>query len=234
MVRSVASMVDEQVYRWGQGAKSSRRPCVAISHLTGSDGLELGRRVADRLSYGFFDRAIVDGIVHDQAVQQRLVRAVDEHVRSLIDRYLLDAFRTQRFGESDYLRSLVRVVRTLGQLGDAVLLGRGSAFILSKREALRVLVVAPTPLRVERFAKAHGLDHAAAAVRLEREDADRSEFIHHHFGVRQDDPSSYELAVNTGSLPLDVAANLVVEALRGAFPAGLPADALGGAVRKGS
>lgn len=231
MVRPVASMVDEQVHRWVQAQRgaSPRRPCVAISHLPGSDGHVLGRRVADRLSCGFFDREIVDEIVRDEGVQERLVGDVDEHVRSLIDRYLLDPFRAQRFGESDYLRSLVRVVQTLGQRGDAVVLGRGSAFILSERQALRVLVVAPTPLRVERFAKARGLDHAAAAARLEREDADRSAFIRHHFGVRQDDPSLYQLALNTGSLPLDVAADLVVEALRGAFPAGLPADAPGGA-----
>ena len=103
--------------------------------------------------------------------------------------------------------------------GMAVILGRGAPFILPPEQALRVLVVAPTPARVERLVKAHGLSTEEAARRLEQEDQDRLAFLRHQFGVEPDDPRLYDLVVNTGTLSIDAAAALVVEALRRRFPA---------------
>ncbi|HTY16726.1 MAG TPA: cytidylate kinase-like family protein [Myxococcota bacterium] len=203
-----------------------RRPCVAISHFPSSGGHAVGRRVADLLGYGFFDREIIDQIVRDEGVQQRLVRELDEHVRSAIDRYLLDAFRGGNFTESDYLKSVIRVLQALGHEGAAVVLGRGAPFVLSGRQALRVLVVAPTPQRIDRLAQKLSLDLVPAAKRLEQDESNRREFLRHHFGIdRQDDPMLYDLVVNTGGLSVDVAADLVADAVRRRFPQERSAEA---------
>ena len=74
-------------------------------------------------------------------------------MRGTIERYLVDAFRGARFTESDYLRHLVRTVAALGERGAAVILGRGSVFILPPERALRVFLVAPREHRLERIAK---------------------------------------------------------------------------------
>ena len=192
--------------------------CVALSHVPGAAAEAVGRLVARRLGYAFFDREIVEAIAHDSGTQRRMVAALDEHVRGVIDRYLLDAFRGRGFAEDDYLKGVLRVVGLLGQRGRAVVLGRGAAAILTPRQALRVLVVAPREVRIDRLAREGGLDRDAAAERLDRQEADRAEFLRHHFGVRQEDPTRYELVVNTGSLSLELAAELVVEGLRGQFP----------------
>lgn len=220
MARSPAAIVEQQVGRWrqAQGAASAPGACVALSHLPGAGAVELGRRVAEQLGYGFFDREIVEAITQDSGTQARLVGEVDEHVRSVIDRYLVDFFRGRGFGEDEYLRAVVRVVQTLAHRGGAVLLGRGATAILTPRQALRVLVVAPREVRLERFARERGLERGAAEAQLDRQEADRAEFIRHHFGIRQDDPARYELVVNTGTLSLDLAARLVIDALCGQFP----------------
>ena len=129
MVRSVEAMVSEQVARWRQEEVvdgPGRGACVAFSHLPGSGAAELGRRVAERLGYGFFDREIVESIARDSGAQLRLVGELDEHVRSMIDRYVVDVFRGRSFAEDDYLKSVGRVFATLAKCGRAVLLGRGA------------------------------------------------------------------------------------------------------------
>jgi cytidylate kinase len=221
--RSADALVDQQIRRWQlqqRGGSVARRgsPCVAISRLHGSGGAEVGRRVAERLGFGFFDREIVNHIAREEGVQRWLVEDVDEHVRTAIDRWVLDAFRTRRFSESDYLRGVVRAVGTLAERGGAVVLGRGAPFLLPSDRALRVLVVAPKPARVERFGKEQACTPEQAAERLVRKDAERREFLARSFDVDPDDPTLYDLVVNTATLGTEAAADLIVVALRGRFP----------------
>jgi cytidylate kinase len=182
--------------------------------LPGSGAEELGHCLAEKLDYGFFGIEIVDQIAREAGVQRHLVAGLDEQERSLIDRHFSDVFRPERFTQSDYLRHLVRVVVTLGGRGMAVILGRGSPFILSGERALRVLVVAPRSARIRRLAQVEGTSEEEAARRLSEAEAERREFLEHHFQVNPDDPTLYELVVNTEMLGIEGAAEVVVDAHR--------------------
>jgi cytidylate kinase len=219
---SIEDIVDRQMRRWDYEQRQApipKAPCVAISRQRGSGGAELGRRVAERLDYGFFDREIVEQVAREAKVQRGLVAGLDEHVRSTIDRYVMDAFLLRSFKESDYLRRLVHVVATLGERGHAVILGRGATFILPADQALRVRVVAPRALRVERVAERRKLAPEQAAEEVDRKDAQQRAFLTHDFGVDPEDPTLYDLVVNTGTLGVEAAADLVVAALERRFPA---------------
>jgi len=215
------ALIERQVRRWELTRQAAPRPiarCVAVSRMPGAGGGELARRLAERLDYGLFDRELVDAVASQAGVQARLVEGVDERVRSLIERVVADAFRTGTFAESDYLREVVRTVRTLAERGHAVILGRGAAQILSAQEALRVRVVASRAVRVERRAKARGIPAEEAARQIDAEEARRREFVRHDFGLDSDDASLYDLVLNTGTLSMETAVELVVEALRRQFP----------------
>ena len=219
-LRSLEEIVQQQGRRWEILADAGRRAahpatprCVALSRLPESGAEELGRRVAEELDYGFFGIEIVDQIAREAGIRRQLVAGVDEHVRTGIDRYVTDSFSSGAFTESDYLRAVVHTVHTLSERGMAVILGRGSPFILTAEQALRVLVVADRAERVERLAARDRLGRAEAEQRLAERETDRREFLRHHFGVDPDDPRLYDLVVNTGSLGLDCAATIVLEAL---------------------
>jgi cytidylate kinase len=219
--RGLDALVQHQIQRWQleQGRRApGPAPCVAVSHMHGSGARDVARLVAQRLGFGFFDREIVDQIAREEGTQRWLVEDVDEHVRTAIDRFVLDAFRGRRFSESDYLHGLLRVVGTLSERGGAVILGRGSTFALPLDRTLRVFVVAPRKVRVERWAKEHGYGPEEEAERLARRDAERREFLARNFDVDPDDPTHFDLVVNTATLTVEGAAELVVAALRQRFP----------------
>jgi cytidylate kinase len=179
----------------------------------------VGQLVARWLDYGFFGQSLVDEIARDVGVEHWMVKGLDEHVRSAIDRFVADAFTHREFTEDDYLWHVSRTVATLGRRGSAVVVGRGAAFLLSREEALRVLIVAPRDARVERYAAVKDLPPERAAEVLTRAEEQRAEFAATQFGVRQDDPLLYDLVLNTGTLSAEAAARLVVDALRRRFPA---------------
>jgi cytidylate kinase len=192
---------------------------VALSRLPGSGADELGRSLAERLGYGFFDIELVECIARDAGVQRELVAGMDERVRGRFEA-VLDGLmnRHARFGQSAYLRRLVGVIAALGEGGSAVIVGRGSPYLLGPERALRVLVVAPAADRIERFAKRHDLALGEAETRLAREDAERRRFVERCFGVDPDDASLYDLAVNTGSYGIAGCVDLVQGALVHRFP----------------
>jgi cytidylate kinase len=219
-------LINRQVRRWSLqhpvALAEAPSPCVALSRLRGSGGVEIGRRVAEWLDYGFFDKEIVDWIAREEGIQRQLVEGLDERIRSGIERYVTDAFQTHAFNESDYLRDVVRIVAILGRRGMAVVAGRGAPFILPAERALRVLVIAPLELRAQRLAGFGGLGVDEALEVLRQEDAEREAFYRSQFGVEQSDPLLYDLVVNTGTLSVEAGARLVVDALRSRFP---PAEA---------
>jgi cytidylate kinase len=220
--RSLDALVAYQVQRWTL-QEQRRAPdgpllCIAMSRLPASGAEEVGKSVAERLGFGFFGIEIVDQIARERGIQRDLVEGVDERLRSTIDRWVIDSFRRRRFNESDYLRGVVRTIATLGERGLAVILGRGSPFILSEERTLRVLVVAPRTWRIARRAEESGISVAKATERVESDDEDRQHFLRTDFKVDPDDPSHYDLVVNTARLGIDGAAELIVEALRRTFP----------------
>lgn len=225
MVRSVEELANREMRRWELTRRSASseppRPCIAISRYPGAGAAALGQRVAETLDYAFFGIELVDWIARRTGLARQLIAGVDERIRNTIDRSITDTFRRERFTESDYLRQVVSTITTLGERGSAVILGRGSPFILPPERALRVFVVAPREQRVEQLAKQHAFSVEDAEKALDREDGSRREFLEHHFGRDPDDPTHYDLMLNLGTLSKDAAAALLVDAMLVRFPATL-------------
>jgi cytidylate kinase len=213
---TLEELVERQARRWEIQQRTSAPPpslsCIALSRFPHSGAAELARSVAEKLDFGLFGIEIVDWIARARGIDRALVAELDERVRSTIDRYVLDSFHERRFSESQYLRSVVRTIVTLGERGMSVILGRGAPFVLGPKKALRVLVVAPFERRLEKLAKRESLSSVEAKLRLETEDERRQNFLA-QFGVEPNDPSLYDLVVNTDSLGHDAAVTLVIDAL---------------------
>jgi cytidylate kinase len=222
-IRSLEGLVATQVLRWQdeeRRRKSARRaPCVALSRLPGSGAAEVGTQVATALGYGFFGIEIVDHIARENRVQRELVADLDERAHAGIERWVSETFRRHAFDENDYLREVVRTLGTLSERGQAVVVGRGSPYVMPAERTLRVLVVAPRAARIERFAKSRELSPSDAERALVREEAERLEFLRRHFRIEPNDASLYDVAVNTGALGIEGAAELVLAAFRTKFGA---------------
>jgi cytidylate kinase len=218
LTRRIDTMLHHQLARWEEASRRvDRRPPIAVASLPGSGGEELGRRVADRLGFACFGREMVDQIAERRGIPEEVLHALDQRVRNAVDRYFTDAFQGQRFAEDDFLKEVERFVVPLARRGSAVFVGRGTAFLLAREGALRVLAVAPEAARLERFARERGLPAQAAAEALRIEDGARSGFIRLHFQERLDDPGAYDLALNVATLGLDEAAAAVVDVYRRRF-----------------
>ncbi len=82
--------------------------------------------------------------------------------------------------------------------GSAVFLGRAADLILPRTTGLRVRLVAPLDMRIQSYARVHGLSQEQARTEIETVEAERRAFVHKHFGVDVADPVRSDLVINTG------------------------------------
>jgi hypothetical protein len=222
--RSVDAIVESQVQRWlGERARnpatpSDPAPVVALSREYGARGAAVGRIVAERLGFSFWNRELLAAIAKHAHTDAATMAPFDEHHRSV----LIDAVggmmpRAQTVGLTDYARELTTVVRDLVLRGSAVLVGRGLTFLIDPSRVLRVRVVCPLEDRVRGVAEREKLSLDQARAVVEEADRDRRAFIRDLYGKESDDPTAYELVINTGTLSLEAAAAVVVAGYKGRF-----------------
>src|SRR3990172_695689 len=114
-----------------------------------------------------------------------------------------------------YMKTVTAIIRELGDRGNIVVLGRGSQMILRDLPgALHVLTLAPRELRIERLVTREGISIEEATHRLQDSDRARAAFYRRFWKVEIDDPSLYDMTLETSRLPLEVGAQLVAAAAR--------------------
>lgn len=228
MARDIQALVDRQVRKWikmrevGDRSetptpKPTRHPMIAVSRELGSLGAEVARNAADRLEIDLYDREIVERIAQNANVRAALVESVDDRIQSAIEDWIGVQFGRAYFAHSSYLLHLSQILLTISQHSSAVVVGRGSQFILDPAWALRVRVIAPQATRIERIAEREELGANAARARVLEVDADRRAFARKHFDRDLGDPSYYDVVLNTGTLSTELCGDVVARAFIGRF-----------------
>jgi len=112
------------------------------------------------------------------------------------------------------LRALIReAIEETAAQGKAVIVAHAASHAIGRREeALRVLVTASAGTRAARLCEAEKLEEAAASRAVKDADAARADYLRRFHDVDDEQPTHYDLVVNTDQLSLEQAAELVSSA----------------------
>ncbi|MBW1711745.1 MAG: cytidylate kinase-like family protein [Deltaproteobacteria bacterium] len=194
---------------------------VCISRQYGAGGVTVGQMVADRLGYRFVDLAILSEVAHEAHISVEWVaeveRSVGDKLARLVPKILANKHfvrylpgTADKFEEKRYREFLKTVIAKLGAAGQAVILGRGSQFILAHDpEAVRVLLVAGEEDRVNSLMKRYRLSRPKAVSIATTSEKHRLNFLKAFEAGNPDDPSLYHLVINTSLVGLEDAADLI-------------------------
>ncbi len=195
-------------------------PYVAISRTLGSGGRDVADRLHEQLGWPVYDKEILNYIAEDDDIQRRLYASADEQTTSWLER-MTAPFRAEGpQPRDDYFHKLIRAVRTIAAGSSAIFVGRGVGFILPAEQGLRVRLVAPIERCVETFAARAQLTASEGAAVVRATNAARTAFLRDRFGEDTTAEERYALTINTATFPPDVAAQLIVAAVRARFGEG--------------
>lgn len=199
-------------------------PVITISRQFGAAGVPVGRALADRFGAEFLDRAIVAQAALRAGIPEQELESYDERLPSFWQRVAsaLAASSTEpALPSAGYLdqmppmsmhERLVAVTRLVieeaAERGNAVIVGRGAAFILGRRPGMfhvqlhasidarvRYLLSRVEEIPVEVRPEERSLRELCKSV-----DAVRADYIRRLYGVDWLDATHYDLSLDTGRL----------------------------------
>ena len=181
---------------------------LTISRQYGSDGREIGRQVGKLLQYAYVDK---EQLFRDlEQVGERwsqVARELDEVTPTLWERY--------DWQYRGYIALVEAILFKYAAADDVVIVGRGGFYLLRQVPfCLKVRLIAPLEVRLQRIMAQENLERAAARKRLSREDQDRAGYILANYNANWDDQSLYDLILNTGDLTDAQAVDILMSALK--------------------
>jgi cytidylate kinase len=200
---------------------------VTISRQLGAGGSQVAEAVAEALAFRLVDRALVDSVAARAGVPREDVARLEERTPGFFERFLQasvaelpDAFvpptgTLDELEEAKLVRTTRALVRELAAEGQVVIVGRGAwAILAGAPAALHVRVVAPRERRVARLAERLRTDARTAQQLLARSDAERARYFQEYYGLDVNDPTHFDLIVNTARLGIAGAAAPIVARAR--------------------
>jgi cytidylate kinase len=179
---------------------------ITISRDIGALGDVVASEMALRLQWKVYDQEIVDYIAQNSHIRRNLVDQLDEKAQSLVhetvERWLL-MLQGQSYSSDEYHVALIKALATLAAQGHSILLGRGGAYALQDQPGLHVRITASLPVRVLRLSKRWQISIEETKKIVLRTDAERKEFIQHHFKPDRNESCYFHLVLNTDSLSVD-------------------------------
>ncbi len=180
---------------------------ITISRQLGSLGFEIGNLVSDRLGYRIVWRELIN-----EAAQRS---GAPDVALAVIDELGLLGVTPSAKNSQAYLDAVQAVVMEFARKGNVVLIGRAGQRILAGFPgALHVRLIAPLDLRIQRIAKEQNISLDSARAQIEASDAHRRQYLKRYYQADWDDPSLYDLIINTGRITSQAASELICLAAR--------------------
>ena len=150
------------------------------------------------------------------------VRALDEQAPSMVQDWLLPLREEYYAPQEAYLDHLAKLIEAIGRAGESILVGRGAGFMLPRDTTLSIRVIAPLKAARPAPGRADGRLGLRTARRAARElDRRRAQFDRTMHRANPNDPHNFDLVLNTDSLGLEIAAEMVISAVAAGRPGAL-------------
>jgi len=196
---------------------------ITLEREYGSGGGDIAAQVAAKLGWKLWDQLLTEEIARRLDCDCRVV-ADHEEKRDPAYYRLLKAFMRGSFEgslnaprlkmvDTECVREVVqRLLPEVADAGKCVIVGRGSAYYLSKRsDAFHVFIYAPFQQRVRRL-QATGKTEKEAIELAETVDRDRAAFINKHFNVNWPGRHRFHLMLNS-AMGNEAAVEIILDAL---------------------
>ena len=193
---------------------------ITISREFGSGGRTIGRQLADRLGYRFYDRELVDEVAKRSGFSPEFIEENGEYAnaKSSLLFYLATArqYTAENLSTNDQLYVFqTKLIEELAESGRCVIVGRCADYILRERtDCLHVFICADMESRAKRIVERYGENKKSPEKRLNEKDQKRKVYYRNDTGRLWGQAQNYDLCLNSGVLGIDTCVDLIEAAAR--------------------
>jgi cytidylate kinase len=199
---------------------------ITVAREYGSGGGRIAQILAGRLGWKLLDRCLVEKIAEAARIEPQVAEQFDERPDPWFDRlanllwqypggrgYIAGPL-PERFDADVATHLTRRIIEEAAEIGDCVIVGRGSQCILQQREdTFHVFIYAPRGERLARLLRREPrLSKVEADKKLDTEDAIRAAYVRAHYGDDWQNRHLYHLMMSS-SLGEKEAASILLSAM---------------------
>ena len=194
---------------------------ITISREFGSGGRTIGKEVAQKLGYSYYDKELVRQVAVETGFDEKYIEQAGEYAPS--KNWLSFGFAArgsqgamEGMSANDFLWAIqCRVIRSLAEKEPCVIVGRCADYILRDfPELFSVFITAPVPERLARVMDRNHMPEEDAAAALKKVDRQRAVYYNFYTGKQWGAPESYHLTVDSSILGIEGTARLLEDKIK--------------------
>lgn len=197
---------------------------ITIGRQFGSNGREIGKRLAKKLDIPFYDKEILGETAKNSGLSEKILDSLDEKpTKSFLYSLVMDPY-SYGFSNSGYhvnlnqqaFQATYDTVKKIGENGPCVIVGRCADYALRHNPKLvKVFVYAPLDVRIKNVSEKYNLTEDKAKSQINKEDKGRASYYNYYTSKKWGDINSYDIFINSSLVDIDTTvenlANLITQ-----------------------
>lgn len=175
---------------------------IVIGRQYGSGGHDIGKLLAEKLGYKFYDKDIIQMAAGSTGYTPEFIKENEETMKNSL---LYDLMNQMYIYSADHdapkdaiFQSESDVIRTLASKEDCVIVGRCADYILKDHpNCLKVFLHAPLSFRINRIMRTENLDGETARQKIMQTDKSRADHYHYYTHKIWGLATNYDITLNT-------------------------------------
>ena len=186
-----------------QTAGTYGKNVIAIGRQFGSGGHDIGKVLAEKLGYDFYDAEIIQMTAGTTGYTPEFVKKKEEIMTNsllydLVNQMYLNTDRQDEAPKDKIFEAECQVVRNLAKKGNCVIVGRCADYVLrNSGNCLKVFFSAPLMSRIRRVAQRQNISEGEAKATVQKNEKLRADnyryYTHRMWGAA----GNFDLSLNT-------------------------------------
>lgn len=194
-----------------------KKRILTISREFGSGGRSIGKAVAEKLGYSYYDNELVTEIAKESGFAEDFIEKSGEE-SNFASPFLYNFSKSFRemYGQTSVEEQLFltqfNLIKRIAAEENCVIVGRCSDYILRDREdAIHVHIYADEKLRAERIVDVYGEREDSPEKRIKDKDKKRKTYYEYYTERKWGDVKNYNICLDTGVLGIEYCIDILVD-----------------------
>ena len=192
---------------------SDKQIVITISREYGSGGRYIGRLIADKLGIKLYDKEFIVKLAKETGMAEEYIEN-NEQKRDALD-ILNNGYYAGLNNSDELFIKESELIKNVADKESCVIVGRCADFILKDNEnVISIFVASSMDDKIKRAVEFYNLDKAKAEKEINRINKLRANHYKYYTEKEWKDPSNYDICINSDSIGVENAANLICEIVK--------------------
>ena len=193
---------------------------ITIGRQFGSNGREIGHRLASKLGIPFYDKEILNETAKKSGLSENILKSLDEKPsNSFLYSLVMDPY-SFGFTSTGYhpnlnqqaFQAIYDTIKGIADEGPCVLVGRCADYALRHNpDLVKIFIYAPMDRRIETVSKRFDLTPEKAKSQITKEDKGRASYYNYYTSKKWGSMESYDICINSSLMSIDKTVDFIID-----------------------